>query len=213
MFSFAFWRKVTIESKYFGGLFLKVSYFQSSRQCLSNSHVTLNHLGGLVKSADSGLAGLSPAHPWPRPPAAPTSLRTADLQARVAQDTGMWSQIYLTSSASVLESQMNALHISSSLMFLIVLFSILMGFFFFSSFDSKFVYQQRGLGPIEEDTILVIDPNHAAILQSSGKNLWVKLLMFLKLVLPILGVKCTTGSGLRKSVVCNSGEKVRLKKA
>lgn len=131
MFSFAFWRKVTIESKYFGGLFLKVSYFQSSRQCLSNSHVTLNHLGGLVKSADSGLAGLSPAHPWPRPPAAPTALRTADLQARVAQDTGMWSQIYLTSSASVLESQMNALHISSSLMFLIVLFSILMGFFFF----------------------------------------------------------------------------------
>lgn len=132
MFSFAFWRKVTIESKYFGGLFLKVSYFQSSRQCLSNSHVTLNHLGGLVKSADSGLAGLSPAHPWPRPPAAPTALRTADLQARVAQDTGMWSQIYLTSSsASVLESQMNALHISSSLMFLIVLFSILMVFFFF----------------------------------------------------------------------------------
>lgn len=132
MFSFAFWRKVTIESKYFGGLFLKVSYFQSSRQCLSNSYVTLNHLGGLVKSADSGLAGLSPAHPWPRPPAAPTSLRTADLQARVAQDTGMWSQIYLTSSsASVLESQMNALHISSSLMFLIVLFSILMVLFFF----------------------------------------------------------------------------------
>ncbi|XP_036867802.1 peptidyl-glycine alpha-amidating monooxygenase isoform X5 [Manis javanica] len=40
------------------------------------------------------------------------------------------------------------------------------------SFDSKFVYQQRGLGPIEEDTILVIDPNHAAILQSSGKNLF-----------------------------------------
>ena len=44
---------------------------------------------------------------------------------------------------------------------------------FFSSFDSKFVYQQRGLGPIEEDTILVIDPNNAAVLQSSGKNLWV----------------------------------------
>lgn len=41
-----------------------------------------------------------------------------------------------------------------------------------NSFDSKFVYQQRGLGPIEEDTILVIDPNNAEILQSSGKNLF-----------------------------------------
>ena len=53
------------------------------------------------------------------------------------------------------------------------LIPILMPFFFFltSSFYSKFVYQQRGLGPIEEDTILVIDPNNAAVLQSSGKNL------------------------------------------
>lgn len=41
-----------------------------------------------------------------------------------------------------------------------------------NSFDSKFVYQQRGLGPIEEDTILVIDPNNAEILQSSGKNVF-----------------------------------------
>ncbi|XP_036266811.1 peptidyl-glycine alpha-amidating monooxygenase isoform X8 [Pipistrellus kuhlii] len=41
-----------------------------------------------------------------------------------------------------------------------------------NSFDSKFVYQQRGLGPIKEDTILVIDPNTAAVLQSSGKNLF-----------------------------------------
>ncbi|XP_069348759.1 peptidyl-glycine alpha-amidating monooxygenase isoform X10 [Eulemur rufifrons] len=41
-----------------------------------------------------------------------------------------------------------------------------------NSFDSKFVYQQRGLGPIEEDTILVIDPNTAAVIQSSGKNLF-----------------------------------------
>ncbi|XP_040095673.1 peptidyl-glycine alpha-amidating monooxygenase isoform X7 [Oryx dammah] len=41
-----------------------------------------------------------------------------------------------------------------------------------NSFDSKFVYQQRGLGPIEEDTILVIDPTNAAVLQSSGKNLF-----------------------------------------
>ncbi|KAM7148164.1 peptidyl-glycine alpha-amidating monooxygenase isoform 4-T15 [Molossus nigricans] len=41
-----------------------------------------------------------------------------------------------------------------------------------NSFDSMFVYQQRGLGPIEEDTILVIDPNNASVLQSSGKNLF-----------------------------------------
>ncbi|XP_078009192.1 peptidyl-glycine alpha-amidating monooxygenase isoform X2 [Phascolarctos cinereus] len=41
-----------------------------------------------------------------------------------------------------------------------------------NSFDSKFVYQQRGLGPIEEDTILVIDPNNAAVLRSTGKNLF-----------------------------------------
>ncbi|XP_023976707.1 peptidyl-glycine alpha-amidating monooxygenase isoform X4 [Physeter macrocephalus] len=41
-----------------------------------------------------------------------------------------------------------------------------------NSFDSKFIYQQRGLGPIEQDTILVIDPNNAAVLQSSGKNLF-----------------------------------------
>uniref|UniRef100_A0A8C9QHP3 Peptidylglycine alpha-amidating monooxygenase n=1 Tax=Spermophilus dauricus TaxID=99837 RepID=A0A8C9QHP3_SPEDA len=41
-----------------------------------------------------------------------------------------------------------------------------------NSFDSKFVYQQRGLGPIEDDTILVIDPNNAAVLHSSGKNLF-----------------------------------------
>lgn len=41
-----------------------------------------------------------------------------------------------------------------------------------NSFDNKFVYQQRGLGPIEEDTILVIDPSNAVVLQSSGKNLF-----------------------------------------
>ncbi|XP_047410837.1 peptidyl-glycine alpha-amidating monooxygenase isoform X6 [Sciurus carolinensis] len=41
-----------------------------------------------------------------------------------------------------------------------------------NSFDSMFVYQQRGLGPIEEDTILVIDPNNAEVLHSSGKNLF-----------------------------------------
>ncbi|XP_034377101.1 peptidyl-glycine alpha-amidating monooxygenase isoform X9 [Arvicanthis niloticus] len=41
-----------------------------------------------------------------------------------------------------------------------------------NSFDSKFVYQQRGLGPIEEDTILVIDANNAEVIQSSGKSLF-----------------------------------------
>ncbi|XP_053422324.1 peptidyl-glycine alpha-amidating monooxygenase isoform X5 [Nycticebus coucang] len=41
-----------------------------------------------------------------------------------------------------------------------------------NSFDRTFVYQQRGLGPIEEDTILVVDPNTAAVIQSSGKNLF-----------------------------------------
>ncbi|XP_040842034.1 peptidyl-glycine alpha-amidating monooxygenase isoform X6 [Ochotona curzoniae] len=41
-----------------------------------------------------------------------------------------------------------------------------------NSFDNEFVYQQRGLGPIEEDTILVVDPNSAAVLKSSGKNLF-----------------------------------------
>ncbi|XP_075693057.1 peptidyl-glycine alpha-amidating monooxygenase isoform X1 [Rhinoderma darwinii] len=41
-----------------------------------------------------------------------------------------------------------------------------------NSFDRKFVYQQRGIGPIEESTILVVDPNSSAILQSTGKNLF-----------------------------------------
>ncbi|XP_038614914.1 peptidyl-glycine alpha-amidating monooxygenase isoform X9 [Tachyglossus aculeatus] len=41
-----------------------------------------------------------------------------------------------------------------------------------NSFDASFVYQQRGLGPIKEATILVIDPNSAAVLQSTGKNLF-----------------------------------------
>ena len=85
-------------------------------------------------------------------------------------------------------------------------------FFFTSSFDSKFVYQQRGLGPIEEDTILVIDPNNAAVLQSSGKNLWVTLHMLL-LMLVLFGTKYIIGSSLRKSILCSSGEKTQLKKA
>uniref|UniRef100_A0A8C8S3Q6 Peptidylglycine alpha-amidating monooxygenase n=1 Tax=Pelusios castaneus TaxID=367368 RepID=A0A8C8S3Q6_9SAUR len=41
-----------------------------------------------------------------------------------------------------------------------------------NSFDSSFVYQQRGLGPIEQDTILVIDPSNAEVLDSTGKNLF-----------------------------------------
>uniref|UniRef100_A0A8C3SUR0 Peptidylglycine alpha-amidating monooxygenase n=1 Tax=Chelydra serpentina TaxID=8475 RepID=A0A8C3SUR0_CHESE len=41
-----------------------------------------------------------------------------------------------------------------------------------NSFDSRFVYQQRGLGPIEQNTILVIDPSNADVLDSTGKNLF-----------------------------------------
>ncbi|XP_075037506.1 peptidyl-glycine alpha-amidating monooxygenase isoform X3 [Mixophyes fleayi] len=41
-----------------------------------------------------------------------------------------------------------------------------------NSFDRNFVYQQRGIGPIEESTILVVKPNNSAILQSLGRNLF-----------------------------------------
>ncbi|XP_058721347.1 peptidyl-glycine alpha-amidating monooxygenase isoform X2 [Poecile atricapillus] len=41
-----------------------------------------------------------------------------------------------------------------------------------NSFDSKFVYQQRGLGPIEQNTILVLNPNNAKLLHSTGKSLF-----------------------------------------
>ncbi|XP_027527037.1 peptidyl-glycine alpha-amidating monooxygenase isoform X9 [Neopelma chrysocephalum] len=41
-----------------------------------------------------------------------------------------------------------------------------------NSFDSKFVYQQRGLGPIEENTILVLNPSNAKLLHSTGKSLF-----------------------------------------
>ncbi|KAM6391316.1 peptidyl-glycine alpha-amidating monooxygenase isoform 3-T3 [Rhynochetos jubatus] len=41
-----------------------------------------------------------------------------------------------------------------------------------NSFDSKFVYQQRGLGPIEQNTILVLDPSSAKLLHSTGKSLF-----------------------------------------
>ncbi|KAL2310267.1 hypothetical protein Nmel_006518, partial [Mimus melanotis] len=41
-----------------------------------------------------------------------------------------------------------------------------------NSFDSKFVYQQRGLGPIEQNTIIVLNPSNAKLLHSTGKNLF-----------------------------------------
>ncbi|XP_053909619.1 peptidyl-glycine alpha-amidating monooxygenase isoform X3 [Cuculus canorus] len=41
-----------------------------------------------------------------------------------------------------------------------------------NSFDSKFVYQQRGLGPIEQSTILVLNPSNAKLLHSMGRSLF-----------------------------------------
>ncbi|XP_041327058.1 peptidyl-glycine alpha-amidating monooxygenase isoform X3 [Pyrgilauda ruficollis] len=41
-----------------------------------------------------------------------------------------------------------------------------------NSFDSKFVYQQRGLGPIEQNTIIVLNPSNAKLLHSTGKNMF-----------------------------------------
>ncbi|NXT97621.1 AMD monooxygenase, partial [Buphagus erythrorhynchus] len=41
-----------------------------------------------------------------------------------------------------------------------------------NSFDSKFVYQQRELGPIEQNTIIVLDPSNAKLLHSTGKSLF-----------------------------------------
>ncbi|XP_030049284.1 peptidyl-glycine alpha-amidating monooxygenase isoform X2 [Microcaecilia unicolor] len=41
-----------------------------------------------------------------------------------------------------------------------------------NSFDRNFVYQQRGIGPIEQSTILVVDPSSSAILKSTGRNLF-----------------------------------------
>ncbi|XP_035425953.1 peptidyl-glycine alpha-amidating monooxygenase isoform X3 [Cygnus atratus] len=41
-----------------------------------------------------------------------------------------------------------------------------------NSFDSKFVYQQRGLGPIEQNTIFVLNPSTAKLLHSTGKSLF-----------------------------------------
>ncbi|XP_065716372.1 peptidyl-glycine alpha-amidating monooxygenase isoform X6 [Patagioenas fasciata] len=41
-----------------------------------------------------------------------------------------------------------------------------------NSFDSRFVYQQRGLGPIEQNTIIVLNPSNAKLLNSMGKSLF-----------------------------------------
>ncbi|XP_041429450.1 peptidyl-glycine alpha-amidating monooxygenase B isoform X2 [Xenopus laevis] len=41
-----------------------------------------------------------------------------------------------------------------------------------NSFDRNFVYQQRGIGPIQESTILVVDPNTSKVLKSTGQNLF-----------------------------------------
>uniref|UniRef100_A0A8C5PA26 Peptidylglycine alpha-amidating monooxygenase n=1 Tax=Leptobrachium leishanense TaxID=445787 RepID=A0A8C5PA26_9ANUR len=41
-----------------------------------------------------------------------------------------------------------------------------------NSFDNRFIYQQRGIGPIEENPILVVNSNTSAILKSVGKNLF-----------------------------------------
>ncbi|XP_069481563.1 peptidyl-glycine alpha-amidating monooxygenase isoform X3 [Ambystoma mexicanum] len=40
------------------------------------------------------------------------------------------------------------------------------------SFDRKFVYQLRGIGPIEQSAILVVDPSSSAIVKSTGRNLF-----------------------------------------
>ncbi|KAM3940677.1 peptidyl-glycine alpha-amidating monooxygenase isoform 3-T5 [Leptodactylus fuscus] len=40
------------------------------------------------------------------------------------------------------------------------------------SFDRKFVYQQRGIGPIEESTLLVVHPNNSSVLRATGRNLF-----------------------------------------
>ncbi|XP_044302819.1 peptidyl-glycine alpha-amidating monooxygenase isoform X3 [Varanus komodoensis] len=41
-----------------------------------------------------------------------------------------------------------------------------------NSFDSSYIYQQKGLGPIKESAILVLDPSNSAILHSTGRNLF-----------------------------------------
>lgn len=50
-------------------------------------------------------------------------------------------------------------------------------FFFFvcvlfgSSFDNDARYQQKSLGPIQQSTILVVDPVKGNVLKASGRNM------------------------------------------
>lgn len=41
-----------------------------------------------------------------------------------------------------------------------------------NSFDNKAIYQQRSLGPIQQSTILVVDPSKGNVLKASGKNMF-----------------------------------------
>ncbi|XP_064165525.1 peptidyl-glycine alpha-amidating monooxygenase isoform X3 [Anguilla rostrata] len=41
-----------------------------------------------------------------------------------------------------------------------------------SSFDSRFEYQQRSLGPIQQSTILLVDPAKGTVLKASGRNMF-----------------------------------------
>ncbi|XP_063151457.1 peptidyl-glycine alpha-amidating monooxygenase isoform X2 [Candoia aspera] len=41
-----------------------------------------------------------------------------------------------------------------------------------NSFNSSYVYQQKGLGPIKENTILVLEASGSAILRSTGRNMF-----------------------------------------
>ncbi|XP_048359608.1 peptidyl-glycine alpha-amidating monooxygenase isoform X1 [Sphaerodactylus townsendi] len=41
-----------------------------------------------------------------------------------------------------------------------------------NSFDNRYVYQQKGLGPIKESTLLVLDPSSSAVVHSTGRNLF-----------------------------------------
>ncbi|XP_070599076.1 peptidyl-glycine alpha-amidating monooxygenase isoform X2 [Erythrolamprus reginae] len=41
-----------------------------------------------------------------------------------------------------------------------------------NSFNSSYVYQQKGLGPIMENTILVVEPSTSTILHSTGRNMF-----------------------------------------
>ncbi|XP_007437700.2 peptidyl-glycine alpha-amidating monooxygenase isoform X2 [Python bivittatus] len=41
-----------------------------------------------------------------------------------------------------------------------------------NSFNSSYVYQQKGLGPIKESTILVLEASSSAILHSTGRNMF-----------------------------------------